>query len=202
MFIGEWNKSVILTYIGMGSAVLGMYFACFGRIPFAFAALIVSGICDLFDGAVARKCKRNEAQKLFGIQLDSLADVISFLAFPTVLGICIGMNCWYHLIVLIAFCICGVARLAFFNVNSEGGDTPVKYYRGLPVTYTALILSLVYLLHLCMDRQAFILLYTIVMAVIALLHVWNIRIVKPKGLAYPLFALAAIVMLVVYLVVL
>lgn len=202
MFIGEWNKSVILTYIGMGSAVLGMYFACTWNVYGAFAALIVSGVCDLFDGAVARKCKRNEAQKLFGVQLDSLVDVINFLAFPTILGIFIGMNRWYHLLVLILFCVCGIARLAFFNISSEGGDAPVKYYRGLPVTFTALILPIIYLLHLCLAQNVFTVVYTIAMLLIALLNILDIKIAKPKGMAYPIFALLAVGMLVVYLVVL
>lgn len=199
MFIGEWNKSVILTYIGMASAVLGIYFVQQDMIYRAFACLIIAGVCDLFDGAVARKCKRNENQKLFGIQLDSLVDVMSFLALPIAICIGIGMNKWYHMIFLIAFGICGIARLAFFNVVSESSDGPVSYYRGLPVTYTALILSIVYLSSFVLEESIVIWIMTAVVLLIAFMNIFDFKVKKPRGAAYPCFALLAVVMLVIYL---
>ena len=61
MFIGVWNKSVILTYIGLFFSVIGMYLAFTNEnILYAFSCLMVSGVCDLFDGKVARMCKRTE----------------------------------------------------------------------------------------------------------------------------------------------
>lgn len=199
MFIGEWNKSVILTYIGMAFAVLGIYFVQQDMIYRAFACLIVAGVCDLFDGAVARKCKRNENQKLFGIQLDSLVDVMSFLALPIVICMGIGMNKWYHMIFLIAFGICGIARLAFFNVVSESSDGPVSYYRGLPVTYTALILPVVYLLAFVVEEAVMVWVMAAAVLSISFMNVFDFRVKKPRGAAYPCFAILAIVMLGVYL---
>ncbi len=199
MFIGEWNKSVILTYIGMAAAVLGIYCVYDLMIYRAFACLIVAGVCDLFDGAVARRCKRNENQKLFGIQLDSLVDVMSFLALPIVICICIGMNKWYHLIILTVFAICGIARLAFFNVVAENSDEPVSYYRGLPVTYTALILPIVYLLAFILEKNVMVWVMAAVILVIAFMNIFDFKVKKPRGLAYPCFAILAIVMLAVYL---
>ena len=199
MFIGEWNKSVILTYIGMAAAVLGIYCVYDSMIYKALACLIVAGVCDLFDGAVARRCNRNENQKLFGIQLDSLVDVMSFLALPIVICIGIGMNKWYHLIILIAFGICGIARLAFFNMVTEKSDEPVSYYRGLPVTYTALILSIVYLLAFILDENMMVWVMAAVILVISFMNIFDFKVKKPRGLAYPCFAILAIVMLAVYL---
>ena len=64
MFIGKWNKSVILTYLGMAVAVAGIFLSFTGiDVKYAFVCLMVAGICDLFDGAVARKCKRTEEEK-------------------------------------------------------------------------------------------------------------------------------------------
>ncbi len=202
MFIGEWNKSVILTYVGMAFAVLGMYMTFGEKVSQAYACLIVAGVCDLFDGAVARKCQRNERQKLFGVQLDSLVDVMSFLALPVVICFRIGMNQWYHVMILVLFCICGIARLAFFNVISEDGSVPVKYYRGLPVTYTALIFPIAYLLSTVVPAGIFNIIYSIVVLVVAVFNILDIKVVKPRGAAYVGFALLAIVMLVVFLVVL
>ncbi len=202
MLIGEWNPSVILTYVGVGFAVTGIFFAGAGNVNPAFACLIAAGVCDLFDGAVARRCKRDEAQKRFGIQLDSLADVMDFLALPAAICFGMGMRSWYQAAALIAFCVCGIARLAFFNVSEAQEEGAVKYYRGLPVTYTALILPFLYLLRYALRDGVFFPVFTGGIAAVAVLNILDIRVVKPRGIAYGFFAVLAAVMLVMYLAVL
>ena len=60
---------------------------------FSVLCLVLSGICDAFDGIVARSKKdRTEEEKAFGIQLDSLCDVIAFGFFPAFFGYFIGMD--------------------------------------------------------------------------------------------------------------
>ena len=72
MFIAKWNKSVILSYVGLVFAIVGMYICVTtGNILHALSCLIVSGVCDLFDGKIARMCKRTKDEIKFGIQLDS-----------------------------------------------------------------------------------------------------------------------------------
>ena len=149
MFIGKWNKSVILTYIGLAVSIFGILI-CFNNneksIGFAMSCLIIAGICDLFDGQLARKCKRTEQEKNFGIELDSLVDAIDFIVLPIAIFLRLQMNTWYHYIIMVIFAICGIARLAYFNIMVEDNNKPVKYYMGLPVTYTALIFPVFYLL--------------------------------------------------------
>ena len=119
MFIGKWNKAVILTYVGLAIAIVGMALAISGYdIKYAFICLMLSGICDLFDGAVARMCKRDDEEKAFGVQQDSLVDVISFVAFPIVILLSMGYNSVLHIIVYAIFAICGVARLGYFNIKT------------------------------------------------------------------------------------
>lgn len=199
MFIGEWNKSVVLTYVGMAFAVLGIFMASEGKVLQAIACLIVAGICDVFDGTVARLCKRTERQKKFGIQLDSLADVVNFLALPVSICINIGMNKWYHIGILIWFSVCGVARLAFFNVTTEEIEGPVKYYRGLPVTYTALIIPFVYLLKYVLADKIFLIVISFTMVATSILNILDIKVIKPKKGAYALVSVVAAGMLVLYL---
>ena len=98
MFIGKYDKSVIVTYLGVLSTMIGIYFV-FGtntvRITGAIICLMVSGICDLFDGKVARMCKnRTDQDKKYGIQIDSLTDMISFIAYPIIIlyGFCKYFN--------------------------------------------------------------------------------------------------------------
>ena len=202
MFVGKWNRSVILTYIGLAVSIFGI-FICFNMkvncVNLAMSCLIIAGICDLFDGAVARKCKRTEEEKNFGIQLDSLVDVIDFIALPVAIFLRLEMNEWYHFIIIATFAICGIARLAHFNVSLEDNSKPVKHYTGLPVTYTAMIFPLFYLLSYVIPFNIFTIIYTILIAVVAMLNILKIKIIKPKGVAYLIFPILAIITLVLYL---
>ena len=104
MIIGKWNKSVILTYIGLCFGILGMFFAFVSEnILYAFSCLLVAGVCDLFDGVIARKCKRTKEEKLFGIELDSLVDVFNFIALPIAILFGMNFNCWYCILVYMFF---------------------------------------------------------------------------------------------------
>ena len=202
MFIGKWNKSVILTYIGLAVSVLGI-FICFSNyeksVNYAMSCLIVAGICDLFDGFIARRCKRTEQEKNFGIELDSLVDAIDFIVLPIAIFLRLQMNTWYHYIIMVIFAICGIARLAYFNIMVEDNNKPVKYYMGLPVTYTALIFPVFYLLKYILPLNIFSIIYTVLIAIVAVLNIINIKIIKPKGMAYLVFSSLAIIMLILYL---
>lgn len=85
--IGFYNYTVWLTFIGMLSSVVGMGFAVQGKIIAAVICLMFSGFCDMFDGIVARtKKNRTDEEKRFGIQLDSLSDIVCFGVLPFVIG--------------------------------------------------------------------------------------------------------------------
>ena len=57
----------------------GMMFTVNGRFKSAVFCLALSGLCDMFDGKIARRKKdRTEDEKKFGIQIDSLCDVVCF----------------------------------------------------------------------------------------------------------------------------
>lgn len=200
MFIAKWNKSVVLSYIGLVFAIVGMYICITtGNVLHALSCLIVSGVCDLFDGKVARMCKRTKDEVKFGIQLDSLVDTASFVVFPIIILLTIGLTEWYHIPVLALFAICGIARLGHFNCIVEDSNKPVKYYTGLPVTAIALVLPLLYLFSYLLTPFVFEIVLTILIAANALLNILTIKVKKPTGIAYPIFAIAAVVMLVLFL---
>ena len=128
--IGVYDYTVILTYMSLVSAVIGMVLANNGRFTAAVICLAASGVCDMFDGMVARtKKNRTEDEKAFGIQLDSLCDVISFGVYPAFLCYCLGTDGVLGMIFMAMFATCAVIRLAFFNViegkrqQTEGGST-------------------------------------------------------------------------------
>jgi len=123
----------VMSYLRMQD-VLHLYFAC-GLIP---AALVF----DVLDGRVARW--RQQSSEL-GRELDSLADVISFGVAPAAIAYGCGMQGLWDRVVLVFFVVCGVSRLARYNITavklSEGGDK-VKYFEGTPIP-TSLLLVVV-----------------------------------------------------------
>ena len=189
-FIGCFNRSVIVTYLGLACSLLGIsllltqnVYESVNRMDIAMIFLIIAGICDLFDGFIARKCKRNDIQKQFGIQIDSLVDVISFLVFPAVILLKMNTSMWW---LAILYMIAGVTRLAWFNIHTDGHT---DYYQGLPVTFIAFFAPIIYSLNIGFNNIVFPILYSI----ISLLFVLNIPIKKPKSiLAYALFSIVAI----------
>lgn len=114
-FIGFYDYTVILTYISLISSVLGMTRAIHGDYKFAIFCLAVSGICDAFDGRIARtKKNRTDDEKAFGVQLDSLCDVICFGIFPAIICYLLGVRGVLGVILVMFYCLCAVIRLAFF----------------------------------------------------------------------------------------
>ena len=145
--IGFYSYTVVLTYLGLASAAMGMILTFQGFAKYALFCLAFSGLCDMFDGKVARlKKDRTEDEKRFGIQIDSLCDVVCFGAFPMILCYSIGMRGPAGISILVFYLIAGVIRLAFFNVmeekRQEETDEARKYYQGLPITPIAIILPL------------------------------------------------------------
>lgn len=145
--IGFYSYTVVLTYFGLAFAAMGMILTFQGFAKYALFCLAFSGLCDMFDGKVARlKKDRTEDEKRFGIQIDSLCDVVCFGAFPMMLCYSIGMRGPAGISILVFYLIAGVIRLAFFNVmeekRQEETDEARKYYQGLPITSIAIILPL------------------------------------------------------------
>ena len=110
----------------------------------AFVLLPVALICDVFDGIVARAQKGK--QSVLGGDLDSLADVISFGVAPAVLGFTLGLRGAWDVLCLTYLVVCGVSRLARFNVTAAAlADTTtgkVKYFEGTPIPTSIAIVGM------------------------------------------------------------
>lgn len=109
--IGFYDYTVILTYISFASSISGIFLATRGHFNWAIFCLAFSGLCDMFDGKIARtKKNRTEDEKRFGIQIDSLCDVVCFGVFPIVLCYELGMTHFYSIPILIFYGLAGVIR--------------------------------------------------------------------------------------------
>ena len=180
--IGFYNVSVILTYLGVVSAVWGMTAAFHGNFKVAMFCLMLSGLTDMYDGTIAKRVKRSDDAKKFGIEIDSLCDLVCFGAFPVVIGFSLGMDHWYARIAYMLYILGAVIRLAYFNVTEEQRQASTaarrKHYQGLPVTSVALILPIVYQIRRFYPEQ-FPYIYVLTIFIIALLFVIDFKVFKP-----------------------
>lgn len=201
--VGFYNYTVILTYIGVVSAVLGIGLSMYGRTSMAVVCLMISGFCDLFDGTIARTKKRTENEMKFGIQIDSLADLVCFGVLPAAIGFSIGLTHWFESVALIIYVLAALIRLAYYNVTEEelefSENTRRVYYDGLPVTTVAIIIPMIYTLRPVM-KSGFLLLYAICLLVTAAAFLLKIKVRKlgMKGMIIAAFCgLAVLALLIV-----
>src|SRR5204862_2124553 len=110
----------------------------------AFVLLPAALVCDVLDGYVARLNRARQSR--IGADLDSLADVISFGVAPAILGFTLGLRGGWDMLLLTYFVVCGVSRLARFNVTAEAlsdkATGKVKYFEGTPIPTSVLIVLL------------------------------------------------------------
>jgi CDP-diacylglycerol--serine O-phosphatidyltransferase len=162
------------------------------RVPaFGVVALIVSGLADLLDGQVARRLARNDEQRRFGQRVDSLVDVCSFGLAPAALLYAIGLGEPLDLALLGAFLCCAAWRLAYFDTVGMETEGATRYFTGLPTTYVALVLPLVFL---TVFAGKFWLLASLRVAtfMLAIAMVSPFRCRKPGLIVYAFFLLLAI----------
>ena len=166
----------------------------------AIACLVVSGICDMLDGKVARtKKERTDDEKLFGIQIDSLCDLVCFCVFPAFLGYGLGLRGFWGTLAMCLFVLAGVIRLGYFNVMEEKRQQKTtevrKYYQGLPVTSIAIIFPVIYLLRPYLGQIAYLRVLIAVMLLVALLNISNVKVKKPGNKEITVFVLLAVVII-------
>ena len=112
-----------------------------GYIWTAFALIPVALLLDILDGAVARW--RHKSSYL-GADLDSLADIVSFGVTPAVIGYTLGLRGGWDVVVLVLFVTAGIARLARYNATMDqlsNEDGKVKYYEGLPIPSSVILVG-------------------------------------------------------------
>jgi len=203
--IGIWDYTVILTYLSVCTSFLGMKYAIGNHFNTAIVCLAISGLLDMFDGKVARTKKdRAEEAKKFGIQIDSLCDVICFGVFPIVICYCIGIGKgkdWIGLIFLFFYGIAGVVRLAFFNVKEEirqkGTNENRKYYQGLPITSISVVLPIIYVLRPFFMEEVFFVILRFMMLAVGVMFITDFKFKKPSNAQIAILVLVVVFALMI-----
>ena len=191
--IGYYKFWVLLTYLSAVSAIVGMYFALSGNIGISVFCLMICGLCDMLDGPAARRKKRNEREKSYGIQVDALADLVSFGVFPVVIGIAAGADYLardhisFALVMAITvsaiYVLAALIRLSYFNVieiELQSKKEKRKYYEGMPVTFVSILIPLVYSVCLVFDVSLSSV-YPAMLFVISVAFLTRVRIPKIRG---------------------
>ncbi len=200
--LGFYNYTVWLTYFSLAVSIYGVTAAVSGKMTAAVFCLALSGLCDMFDGKIARTKKdRTEEEKAFGIQIDSLCDIICFGVFPAILCWQLGVRGLFGTAAVMIYCVCGVIRLAYFNVlegkRQQEEEGLMKYYHGLPITSMAVILPILYVTRAYLEQKYFIDCLRIALLVVGILFIVDFRLAKPKNKVLALIVLIVAVALAI-----
>jgi CDP-diacylglycerol--serine O-phosphatidyltransferase len=103
---------------------------------------------------------------------------------PVVISYQMGLNQVWGIAIEILFVLCGVIRLAYFNVLEELKHTDPqveqkKGYRGLPITTITIIYPIVYLFRPLVSNDVFLILLAVMHLVVAFLYVLDFKLKKP-----------------------
>ena len=194
--LGFYNYTVILTYAGMLISFVGAAMVLNGNIHAALVCLMLSGLCDMFDGKVASTKKdRTDKEKRFGIQIDSLSDLISFGVLPALLIYQIADKSIVGLVTSACYVLSALIRLSYFNVDEEERQNQTAerrtVYLGLPVTTVALIIPIVIVIA---DMLAWPMKIVgpVMLLVIAIMFITPFQIKKPGNIGKMMMLLAGV----------
>ncbi len=226
MFLGFYNYTVYLTYLNASIGLSGMFFLVCGTfdsnsIKFASICILLSGICDMFDGKVSNfKKKRSIQEKKYGIQIDSLSDIISFGILPIFIGYGLFYNInninhnFLFLFIFISICyiLAVLTRLAYFNVlagenyDDKKPKENLNVFLGVPVTLSSVIFPCLILFQNIMSKIGydtkiiFFATYLFIMCLLSFLFIFaKIKFPKIKNIIFLIFSCLLSFVIIYYL---
>lgn len=168
----------LLTTGNLFSGFFAMLLSVEGRYTEAALAIYVAMIMDLLDGRVARLIK---ATSQFGVEFDSLADVVSFCVAPAFLIHSFALSqlsrpAWFGAFL---FVICGALRLARFNVQT--GSVDRRFFVGLstPAAAGVIVSTVMLLSHVPLERWQLITIavgtYIVALLMVSTFRYWSFK---------------------------
>ncbi len=184
MFLGTYNLPGAVTFTGLWLALASCFWAIKGRIDLASVFLIWAGVCDLLDGPLARRRKSSATENLFGAQIDSLVDLVSFGVTPALCCFLLGLDRIWDYPFLALYVSAAAMRLATFNTLKLAGRLQAGIFRGLPVTYAALVFPLAFLGGKLLTETTFLMVLRLVLAGMTVAFLLDVVVGKPSGKGY------------------
>ncbi|WP_432358241.1 CDP-diacylglycerol--serine O-phosphatidyltransferase [Sporosarcina sp. UB5] len=163
---GQLANAITITNLSFGVIAIILIARDLGHMSLAF--IFLAALFDRFDGLVARHF---QSESLFGKELDSLSDIVSFGVAPALLIYMTDLSAmlWVGIAATVFYIAAGAIRLARFNVREFDGS-----FYGVPITAAGVVLTLSYFLSPYIGPQFFV----ILKVVLGLAMVSNIRIAK------------------------
>ena len=177
-FIGVYRKCDWVTMTGTSFAILGIISAFNMRTTYSIFCLILAAICDAFDGVVARRFRSLKDQEIYGIELDSLSDAISFGVF---------------------FCVCGVIRLAYFNMLTTTKKKVKNEFIGIPITASAIVIPLVYFVTFLISKKYNYIIFPAVLLIMGMLYITPIKLKKPTSREKAILSILGVLAIIICL---
>ena len=135
----------IFTLINTSLGIISIIFSINNNFNYAAFLLLIAVVFDYLDGKIAKSMQQ---ENMFGRELDSLADTVSFGVAPAIFGFSLMQSAsdikQFQIFGIISFTIflfCGILRLARYNIMNLKGA-----FQGMPITLNGIIIPLVYFL--------------------------------------------------------
>lgn len=194
------SQKTILSYVadlpnicslsGLFCSVLAIYFAAIGMFHAAMIGLIWAVCFDWTDGIIARHLNdRTEVQGLFGAQLDSLIDIVSFGICPAIILLSYGSFSPWYLPGTFIIIAAAALRLSYFNVF---GLVDKSSYMGMALDNNVIILVFVFLFNGLFSHSTFSIILYVLILLLAALNVAPIKTPKLAGRWYYILIIYAV----------
>jgi CDP-diacylglycerol--serine O-phosphatidyltransferase len=135
---GVFLLPVTITSLGLLSGFYSIVSSINGHFEVAAVMIAIAFVCDGLDGRVARASRTSSE---FGVEYDSLSDVVAFGVAPACLAYTWALKPLNGIGIVVAgmFVVCGALRLARFNIQTETVDK--NRFVGLPIPGAAAMIA-------------------------------------------------------------
>lgn len=196
--IGYYRSCDIVTMLSTVFAITGIILAINHHIITAVSCLILCGICDAFDGVLARRRENTKDETIYGEELDSLSDMMAFGVLPIMITICDGMNkiCYYP--IFIFYILCGLIRLAYFNMLAQKKDTDKNHFIGIPITSITIIYPIFYIAFRLTKVDFSELIMVGMLFVTGICYIIRIKVKKPDSKIKAVLAVIGLIIVIMF----
>ena len=143
LFIGQYRLCDLITMCSTLSATIGIILCLHGHTNLPFLLLAICCLCDGLDGTAARLRKNTEFETTYGVELDSLSDLIAFGVFPAVIALT-TVKYKFFMYIIPLYVLAGLVRLTYFNALNISKKAEKGYFRGVPITMSSVIYPFFY----------------------------------------------------------
>lgn len=177
--IGHYRLCDCVTMLGTSFSLLGIVFLFNSHFTTAVICMMLSGICDAFDGPLARRRKNTKQESAYGEQMDSLSDVVCFGMFPAIFTIALS-NYWITYIICIFYMLCGVIRLAYFNMLNITKESKKGKFIGVPITMVSILYPLLFIVFKIINFNLLKYVMPITLLVLGVSYIFRFEFPKPN----------------------